>query len=434
MANLEEILSDQNTQSRRQFTKTLVGAGALAAGSGLVHAQQAQSTLPPPDQSGIEHIVVCMMENRSFDHFLGWVPGANGMQAGLTYQDPSGNSYSTYHLTTYQGCGNPDPDHSYQGGRTEYNNGLCNGWLLDTNNNTFAIGYYTASDLPFLSNAATQWTTFSNYFAAFMGPTFPNRLYQHCGVTDRISDSINICTLPTIWDRLAAAGISAQYYFGLVPFLFLFGTKYLSIMRPWELFQVDCLLGTLPQVSYVDPRLFIGETDGTANDDHPFTDIRNGEYFMNEVYKAVTNSPAWPNTLLIFNFDEWGGFFEHVPPQNAPDVSPEYTLRGFRVPCVIVSPWSQRGYVGTNTYDHTSVLKMIEWRWNLQPLSVRDSAAANIAEVLDFNNPNLNAPPYSVPGPYSDPCPSVAGPELERDEPAMLSLYKYAREQGWPTR
>jgi phospholipase C len=136
--------------------------------------------------------------------------------------------------------------------------------------------------------------------------------------------------------------------------------------------------------------------------------------------------------VLVFNFDEWGGFFDHVPPQNAPDVEPAYTLRGFRVPCLIVSPWSRRGYVGTNIYDHTSVLKMIEWRWNLEPLSARDSAAANIAEVLDFNSPNLNAPQYMVLGPYTAPCETEAAREPVRREPnAMLSLYNHARQRGW---
>jgi phospholipase C len=416
-------------QSRRQFAKTLAGAGALALGSRAIPAQEGSASLPPPDQSGIQHIVVCMMENRSFDHFLGWLPGANGMQAGLTYLDPQGQPHSTYHLTDYQGCGHPDPDHSYNGGRTEYNNGLCNGWLLDTSNDDFCIGYYTASDLPFYSNAATQWTTFSNYYAAMMGPTFPNRLYQHCGVTDRTTDSISICHLPTIWDSLSAAGISANYYFAGVPFLLLFGAKYLEILRPFSAFQLACATGLLPHVSFVDPQLFLGELNGTSNDDHPYGDIRNGEYFLNQVYTAVTTSPLWKKTVLVFNFDEWGGFFEHVPPQNAPDVNPAYMLRGFRVPCLIISPWTQRGYIGTNTYDHTSILKMIEWRWNLPALSVRDGAAANIAEVLDFNHPNLNAPQYNVPGPYNTPCPS--GARITPGSDAGRWLYHRALELGW---
>ena len=96
---------------------------------------------------------------------------------------------------------------------------------------------------------------------------------------------------------------------------------------------------------------------------------------MSQIYNAVTQSPAWPRTLLIFTFDEWGGFYDHVPPPAAPDVKPEYQQRGFRIPCVLVSPYARRGRVAHGTYDHTSILKLVEWRWGLAPLSVRDAQA-----------------------------------------------------------
>src|ERR1700754_4960880 len=100
-----------------------VSGRASGAGTG-------QSPLPPPERSGIDHIVLVMMENRSFDHFLGWLPGANGRQAGLTYYDKSGLAHQTYPLAPdYQGCGHPDPDHSHPGGLVEFNNGACDGWL-----------------------------------------------------------------------------------------------------------------------------------------------------------------------------------------------------------------------------------------------------------------------------------------------------------------
>ena len=110
---------------------------------------------------------------------------------------------------------------------------------------------------------------------------------------------------------------------------------------------------------------------------------------MSQIYNAVTQSPAWPRTLLIFTFDEWGGFFDHVPPPAAADVKPEYQQRGFRIPCVLVSPFARRGHVAHGTYDHTSILKLVEWRWGLAPLSVRDARAANLAAALDFSRRNL---------------------------------------------
>jgi phospholipase C len=353
------------------------------------------------------------MENRSFDHMLGWLPGADGMQAGLTYVDRAGLPHTTHPLAPdYQGCGHPDPDHSYDGARVEYDGGACDGWLRAGDNDEYAIGYYVAGDVPFFARAATDWTTCDRYFAAIMGPTFPNRMYQHAAQTDRISNTFEPSTLPTIWDRLAAAGLSGRYYFQDAPFLGLWGPKYVPISRPYRAFLLACATGRLPHVSYVDPR-FIEELTGTTSDDHPHADIRNGQAFLNEVYTAVTTSPAWKRTLLVINYDEWGGFFEHVPPdpaaippasQAAGDVD---GLRGFRVPCLLISPFAQRGFVPHTVFDHTSVLRFIEWRWGLEPLTVRDATANNLADVLDFTRLNRKAALYAVPpGPFGTPCPS----------------------------
>jgi phospholipase C len=126
---------------------------------------------------------------------------------------------------------------------------------------------------------------------------------------------------------------------------------------------------------------------------------------MYRVYRAVTTSPAWERTVLFINFDEWGGFFETVAPDTAPDVDPRFQLRGFRVPALVVSPLARRGHVAHTLYDHTSILNMIEWRWGLDPLSRRDAKANNIAEVLDFSSaPNLAATDYMVPAFASPAC------------------------------
>jgi phospholipase C len=127
-------------------------------------------------------------------------------------------------------------------------------------------------------------------------------------------------------------------------------------------------------------------------------------------YRAVTTSPSWRHTVLIINFDEWGGFFDHVPPTEAPIPTTDAALgsdgrRGFRVPALVISPWSPRGQIATGVYDHTSVLNMIEWRWGLPPLTVRDASANNLANVLDFSHANLSAPKFSVPtGPFGKLC------------------------------
>ena len=290
--------------TRRRFLQaTGYSAGAFIVGAGTLSAKPK----PRPQQSGIQHFVVVTMENRSFDHFLGWVPGADGRQAGLTYLDRAGVPHATYSLTgDYQGCAHPDPDHSYDGGRIEYNNGACDGWLQAGENDEFAIGYYPPSDLPFYAASAPGWTCCDRYFSAIMAETWPNKIYQHAAQTDRLDNTLQVCTLPTIWDRLADHSLQGLYYFSDVPFTAIWGLKYLPITRHISRFFADCAAGTLPHVSFVDPR-FIGEDIGITNDDHPHADIRNGQAFLNAIYRAVTTSPNWASTVLVINYDEWGG-------------------------------------------------------------------------------------------------------------------------------
>jgi phospholipase C len=367
--------------------------------------------LPPPESSGIEHVVVVTMENRSFDHFLGWLPHADGRQEDLTFFDAANVPHTTFRLAPdFQGCAHPDPDHSYTGGRVEFNNGACDGWLRAGQNDVFSIGFYKRNDLKFFGDAARDWTTCDRYFCSIMAETWPNKIYGYCGQTDRLENDLVPCVLPTIFDRLAAANVSARYYFSDVPFLAVWGLTYLPISRPFSVFLADAAAGTLPHVSYIDPK-YIDSTLGTSADDHPHADVRNGQAFMERVYRAVTTSPNWPHTVLVFVYDEWGGFFDHVPPPLRP-VPPADQLvgndgrLGFRVPCIVVSPFA-RAAVSSIELEHCSVLRMIEWRWGLQPLTVRDATANNLALVLDFNL-QRNPPQYKVPqGPFGGICPGA---------------------------
>jgi phospholipase C len=336
--------------------------------------------------SGIEHIVVVTMENRSFDHFLGWLLNADGKQSGLTFADSAGVSHATHSLSgDYTGCPHPDPDHSYAGARVEYDHGLMDGFLRAGSNDGYSIGYY-------------------GYFAAILGPTFPNRLFLHAAQTDRLDDSTSFTSLPTIWDRLASAGVSASYYFSNVPFLALWGAKYLSVSPLYEEFLVTASTGTLPAVSFIDPRYTVLD-DGTGNDDHPHADLREEDLFLYETFQAVARGPKWANTVFIVNFDEWGGFFEHVAPPRATaansvdtDLVNGKALLGLRVPTVVASPFSLGNPVDSRVsalvFDHTSVLKLIEWRWGLAPLTPRDASTDvnNLAYALDFSQPEATVP------------------------------------------
>jgi phospholipase C len=356
-------------------------------------------------------------------------------QAGLAFPDRTGAPQPIYSLAPdFQGCGHPNPDHSYAGGRVAFADGACDGWLLAGSNDAYAIGYYTREDLPFLGPAALAWTTCDRYFAAIMSETYPNRIYLHAGQTDRLDDSVGLCRLPTIWDRLAERHVSACYYFSDLPTLGLWGLRHASICRPKPLFLADCATGRLPAVSYLDPS-FLLEQHGLSSDDHPPADIRNGEAFLSQVYRAVTSSPVWSSTLLVITFDEWGGFFDHVPPQAAPIPDADRQagnadgLRGFRVPCILISLWSRRGFVSSTVFDHASILRLIEWRWGLEPLTVRDSTANNLADALDFSLHDVAAPTISAPrGPFGGPCP----PNLPGAEQPWLLLRDFVREAAAP--
>jgi phospholipase C len=424
-----------NTLTRSRFLAGAAGAALGLSGLDALAARAAPRTLPPPGGSGIDHVVLVTMENRSFDHFLGWLAHADGIQSGLSYPDSSGKLVPTYPLApNLTGCGFQDPDHSYDGARVEFDHGRCDGWLRV--NDVYSIGYYRRKDLAFLGQAAPGWTVCDHYFAAILGPTFPNRLYQHAGVTDRLSNTTTISTLPTIWDRLADAGLDGRYYYGNVPFLALWGSRYLPIVRPFDAFLADCAAGTLPDVAYVDPTFTIEGDEPGSDDDHPHADIRAGETFLSQVYDAVVASPQWERTLLVITFDEWGGFFDHVPPWEGPDVQQAYRRRGFRVPTLLISPFARRGHVDGTTFDHTSVLRLIEWRFGLAPLSVRDAKAANLAAALALrSDPNLQATQYVVPPVVSGGCAPAsapaATPRARQDDDEWSALAQLARTYGF---
>jgi len=285
-------------------------------------------------------------------------------------------------------------------------------------NDAFCIGYYDETDLPVLSALARNFTTLDNYFSSILAPTYPNRIFQHAGQTDRLSNTPAIATLPTIWDSLAKAGISNKYYFSNVTFLSLWGDKYNSISAFYSDFLADAASGKLPAVSFLDPAFTLLD-DGDGNDDHPHADVRAGDAFLSEVYNAVTKGPGWKNTVWVINRDEWGGFYDSVPPPRviAPnnvdtDLVDGKALLGNRVPALVISPFSMgkpaTPRIDSTLYDHTSVLKLIEWRFGLAPLGLRDGSkeVGNLALALDLTAEYAAPPSIAVVAP---PQPSPSG-------------------------
>ena len=413
--------------SRREFLARMTAATAAmsvaSVGDGWNARAQALAELPPlprPEKSGIDHIVQVMMENRSFDHFLGWVPGADGVQAGAAFPNVDGELVETFRLSQdpdygFQGCGWADPSHGFNAGREHMNGGAMDGWLLtggtaDDPDDRFPVGYYTAEDLPFYAGVAKHFTVCDRYFHGIMTSTFPNRMYIHAGATDRMSNLLPYAQqepskLPTIWDKLLNRGVSARNYFFELPTPGLWGTKYLGIMAPFEQFLIDATLGTLPSVSYIDPFFgaSVGEGLGISRDDHPHADVRDGQAFLGQVYDALRKGPKWDRTLLVVTYDEWGGFYDHVVPGFAPISDKERQLGndgrlGFRVPCVIVGPRAHGGRVSHLDLDPTSFLNMVAWRFGTRSVGARRDWSTNMAYALDFEGPpNYAAPSFKVP-------------------------------------
>jgi phospholipase C len=405
--------------------------------------------------SQIKHIVVVMMENRSFDHFLGWLPNADGKQAGLSYKDVNGVSHPTHELAPdWTGCDFNDPDHSYSGGRIEVDNGLMDGFMKTSTADVYAIGYYQEADNLFLPEFARSFITCDRYFPSILAPTFPNRIFQLCGQTDRLDDSESLCSYRTIFDHCSAAGVSCGYYYGNVPFLALFPIDLLLYSHSFATFLADCAAGTLPAVSFVDPQFTL--LLNTANDNHPESDIRNGDAFVAEVYNAVATSPDWDSTVLIMNYDEWGGFFDHVPPPRAlapnntdTDLVDGKALLGCRCPCIVASPWTvgtpNNPAVNHTVFDHTSVLKMIESVFNVKPLAARETSSdvGNLLSAIDFSSPQREAPALPRPQPVipqticsssivSSSSSATALVRGDDESRGFQRLEQAARRRGWP--
>jgi phospholipase C len=477
---------------RRKFLQIAAASSGLAiTGTDLLSqaVANASSTIRANGSQGIQHIVILMLENRSFDHFLGWVPGVDGRHDLTFVSAVDGNTYPNYPLAPdFQGCGYSDPDHSWEGWLVEYNYGKMDGFLQRPTTpadnpgvtlaaaNTFPIGYYTnfhfdgrrkaLPDLPVTGALAESYTTLDRYFCALAAETYPNRFYQHAGQTDRDHNSFEPSTLATIWDQLSpipnSNGIpTGGYYYQDAPFLALWASpaiepgatfKYQAFMHPFSdanattaalssgtSFVDACQNGTLPNVCYIDPA-FYNETTGTSGDDHPQGDIRLGERFIADAYHALADNGYLDNTVFIVTFDEWGGFYDHVPPPqviddtNPADVNhagdsttptdgqlyPNYKQLGFRVPGLVVSNLVRPHQVlHDGPFEHCSSLALIESTFGLTPLTARDRNALNLRDILL---------PYPVPARFAVPPSSiptssdVIGPAISPPSESLLQV------------
>ena len=442
--NPEGALRRRDFLSRSAYAAGLAGAAASVPLNLLLHETAVRearaAALPTPSNMPVDHFVVLMMENRSFDHYFGWLPDADGVQ-DRTYPDPdNGNTaVRTRHASTmgdaqWQGCGHPDPDHSWEGGRAQLGTSVTNtrrepdGFLAGSNDE-FALCYYDEGDLGFIHPAGREFTVYDRFHCSLMGPTWPNRYYnwsaQSGGKRDNTPPAATLGNQwETVFDRAIARGQTARYYNSDLPFSAVWGPRGVPWTRPVADFYADCAAGTLPNVAFVDPPFRDGGGgDGVSADEHPLGDVRLGQAFMSDVVHAFMESPNWERGALFIVYDEWGGFFDHVRPPSVPDarrssnLDNDFGLMGFRIPAVVVSPFAQRGAVSHLLCGFESIIKLVTYRFGLGSLTTRDAQAQNIGLSMAWDRPNFERP--DLPDPdriVSSPCTLGGGDVLDSQQ------------------
>jgi phospholipase C len=352
----------------------------------------------PSGLDNLKHIVVLMMENRSFDHMLGSLTAVDsridGVTGALSKPDTTGAAVKPQPLADFQGQLNPDPDHHFPAvdlqifggdtspGRAANMQGFVKSYFnqqRDVNHSQKIMYYFKRNQLPVLTNLALEFAVFNRWFASIPGPTICNRAFAHYGTSFGKVDMNPfdvIEPIKSIYSRLVNAGHTAKVYYydttsstmEVVNLLQnqpqLFGT--------YNQFKSDCDKGILPEYSFVEPNYNDHDSDSgeqVANDQHPDHDVQAGEFLIAEVYMHIRRNPKlWPNTALLVVYDEHGGIYDHVvPPACTPDkfTAPanntgtgmefKFDRLGVRVPAILISPWIPKNTVVDRIFDHASI-------------------------------------------------------------------------------
>ena len=390
--------------------------------------------LPGTDtMPGIDHIVVVMMENHSFDNLLGMLGRGDGWPLDMHGRPNSTNPYAdgrlqhAFHMpTTCQLHARPSQE--WRTSHLAYNNGKMDGFVRSPISpqvagdvGGVAMGYWAGDDLPFTYSLAKTFPIADRWFQSVLGQTDPNRRFMiagtSSGMTDDIStaptldnaiqDALLATPTPTIFDMLSFFGIPWTDYYTSFPFgasaeldPVLDTGLTLVKKKPIGQFFTDAATGSLPGFCLVEPDY------GTQSQENPQNMVV-GEAFMAEVVNALGSSPAWKRTALVITYDEHGGYYDHVPPPVclAPDailpiVAPGESMYdgferyGFRVPGMMVSPYAKRDYVSNVVFDHTSILALVERKWNLPALTFRDANANDLTDLLDLGALGERSPTF----------------------------------------
>jgi phospholipase C len=462
--------------SERRFTRRTalryggVAGAALAGATGagrLLRAATAGAavlrtpdSLPDPTRAAgaasdalpFDHVVVVMMENHSFDNLLGALAHSGQPKAhGLRF-DSSGDARNSNPALSGRGrvrsfplpttAQAPSVTQTWNATHEQINGGKMNGFTKSVGNDE-PMGYWTDEVLPFAYSFARSFTLNNRWFCSAPCQTYPNRRFLMAATAygDIATNDESLTDPPppngTIFDRMQAYGVSWRNYFTDLPQTAIIPSiieKYPANLASIAQFFADCKTGSLPSVSFVDPEFgaltdigaplsalpqlapITGPLNTTGGDEESEQDMSYGESWAYEVVDAVLNSPAWPRTLLIYTYDEHGGYYDHVKPPAAiapDDIPPRleatdlpggYDIYGPRVPGIVASPYSRPNSVTNVLHDHTSALATIEAKWNLPALTNRDANARTVTDFLDLKHPpTLLEPPVIVKPPAPSP-------------------------------
>ncbi|GAA0643306.1 alkaline phosphatase family protein [Kutzneria viridogrisea] len=415
--------------------RRVLAAGAAAALGAMVlpgNLRRALADTPATARGGlrdIEHVVILMQENRSFDHYFGTMPGVRGFADPTAMRLPNGDSvfqqpYSghpdgyllpfRYDTAVTSAQETPGLPHDWNDQHSAWNGGRMDNWIKAKGANSMA--YYTREDIPFHHALAEAFTVCDNYFCSVLGPTNPNRLYMWSGWIDPqgtaggpayhnyMSSANPVLSWETYPERLTRAGVSWQVYqeednyddnalawfrqFAEAPKSSpLYRNGMVKRSAGW--FEHDARTGRLPQVSWL--------VAPSAQTEHPnWMPAAGAQYIASKLDAIAANPDLWAKTVFILTYDENDGYFDHVPPPTPPTGTPDEFVRGvpiglgFRVPTVIVSPWTAGGYVCSEALDHSSLVRFLERRFGVAEPHIsawRRAAVGDMTSAFRFAKP-----------------------------------------------
>jgi len=353
----------------------------------------------------IEHYIVLMQENHTFDNYFGTYPGANGVPEGTCIPVDPFDKTNTDCVEPFHIGDRPidDLDHSESTFNLQYNKGQMNGFVYALNernqNGALAMGYYDDRDLPYYWNLADEYVLFDQFYSSDHGGSFANHMFWVSGQQggSRVTGE-GYPDILTIFDRLEERGISWKFYVQnydptinyrtaasitgnrasqviWVPVLniarFLDDPELSSHIVDLNEYFTDIENGTLPAVAYIAP---------SGASEHPPGSIRSGQKFVKSLIQALMRSDSWTSSAFMVMYDDWGGWYDHVVPPQVDEFG-----YGMRVPAFMVSAYARRGHIDSTVLDFTSVMKFIEENWNLEPLAERDANANSFMSAFDFS-------------------------------------------------